>query len=156
MLAIILTAPPHASQIEISISPKAPTFGEYSFQALCLYALGCRSSRRDDLRVRSHLFYCFPGACCPCRVLPVSPVPTGHEGTMFAIGTVRRSGEHAMEACQIASRSGDQGRQACNKVQWFEDDMSGAIPKAFAAAKAFAALMGWTPLMGQAFSIGCF
>jgi hypothetical protein len=112
----------------MSISPKAPTFGEYSFQALCLHALGCRSSRRDDLRVPSHLFYCFPGVCCPCRVLPVSP---GHDvcywdgsAPLCPSGT----GEHAMEACQIGSRSGDQGRHACNKVQWFEDDMSGARP----------------------------
>jgi hypothetical protein len=50
--------------------------------------------------------------------------------TVFAIGTVRRPGEHAMEACQIGSRSEDQGRQVCNKVQWFEDDMSGADPMA--------------------------
>ncbi len=33
ILAMTLTAPPHASQVDISISPKAPTFGEYSFQA---------------------------------------------------------------------------------------------------------------------------
>ena len=32
-LGMILTAPPHASQVDMSISPKAPTFGEYSFQA---------------------------------------------------------------------------------------------------------------------------
>jgi hypothetical protein len=38
-----------------------------------------RSSRRDDLRVRSHLFCCFPGVCCPCRVLPVLSVPAGHK-----------------------------------------------------------------------------
>jgi hypothetical protein len=34
ILAITLTAPPQASQIEISISPKAPTFGEYPLEAL--------------------------------------------------------------------------------------------------------------------------
>ncbi|MCZ6723263.1 MAG: hypothetical protein O6938_05015, partial [Gammaproteobacteria bacterium] len=28
-----MTAPPHSSQIVISISPKAPTFGEYSLEA---------------------------------------------------------------------------------------------------------------------------
>ena len=44
------------------MSPKAPTFGENPFQALWLYALGCRSSLRDVLPVCSRLFYCFPGA----------------------------------------------------------------------------------------------
>jgi hypothetical protein len=38
------------------------------------------------------------------------------------------TGEHAMEACQIGSRSGYQGCQACDKVQWFEDDVGSAMP----------------------------
>ena len=46
---------------------------EHSLEALCLYALGCKSSRRDDLRVCCHLFYYFSGVCYPCRGLPVSP-----------------------------------------------------------------------------------
>ncbi len=79
-LGFTLTALPHVSQVVISMSPKAPTFGENPFQGLCLHALGCRSSWREDLRVCSHLFYCFPGACCPCRVLPVLSVPAGHKG----------------------------------------------------------------------------
>ena len=41
---------------------------------------------------------------------------------MFAIRS-----EHAMEACQIGSRSGYQGCQACDKVQWFEDDVGSTV-----------------------------
>ena len=44
-----------------------------------------------------------------------------HQGSVFAIELMRHSDEHAMEACQIGSRSGYQGYQACDKVQWFED-----------------------------------
>ncbi len=105
-LGITLTAPPHVSQVVISMSPKAPTFGENPFQSLCLYALGCRSSRSDVLRVCSHLFYGFPGACCPCRVLPVLSVPTGHIGTKLAIWC-----EHAMEPGQVNSELRHQGQQ---------------------------------------------
>ena len=64
--------------------------------------------------------------------------------------------EHAIEACRMGSRPEDQGRQTCNKVPRFEDDMSGAIAKAFTAARAFASLIGWTPLMGQGLMAGCF
>jgi hypothetical protein len=46
-----------------------------------------------------------------------------HQGSVFAIGTVRRPGEHAMEARQIGSRSGYQGCQACHEIQWLEDDV---------------------------------
>ena len=45
-----------------------------------------------------------------------------HQGSVFAIGR-----EHTMEACQIGSRSGDQGCQACDKVQWFEDDVGSTV-----------------------------
>jgi len=46
---------------------------------------------------------------------------------MFAIALMRHSDEHAMEACQIGSRSGYQGCKACDKVQWLEDDVGSAI-----------------------------
>ena len=51
-----------------------------------------------------------------------------YQSTMFAIGLMRHSDEHAMEACQIGSRSGYQGCQACDKVQWFEDDVGSTGP----------------------------
>ena len=57
-----------------------------------------------------------------------------YQGTVLAIWTVRRPGEHAMEACQIGSRSGYQGCQARDKVQWLEDNVGSAIPTAFANA----------------------
>ncbi len=42
-LGITLASPSHFGQIDTSMSPKAPTVGEHPFQALRLYALGCRS-----------------------------------------------------------------------------------------------------------------
>ena len=50
-----------------------------------------------------------------------------HQGSVFAIGLMRHSDEHAMEACQIGSRPGYQGYQACDKVQWFEDDVGSTV-----------------------------
>ncbi len=46
---------------------------------------------------------------------------------MFAIGLMRHSDVHVIEACQIGSRSGYQGCQACDKVQWFEDDVGSTV-----------------------------
>ncbi len=131
ILAMTLTAPPHASQVDISISPKAPTFGEYSFQALCPAHGGMLLHRRSLIAV-----YLAFGALASFR--------RRHQGSVFAIGLMRHSDEHAMEACQIGSRPGYQGCQACDKVQWFEDDVGSTGPKAFAA------------LMGPAFAVRCF
>ena len=50
-----------------------------------------------------------------------------HQGSTFAIELMRHSDEHAIEACQIGSRSGYQGCQACDKAQWFEDDLGSTI-----------------------------
>ncbi len=125
ILAMTLTAPPHASQVDISISPKAPTYGEYSFQALCFYALGCSSWRHAAPQAIAHRR--LSGVWRSCLVSTASPVPTGHKGSVFAIGLMRHSDEHAMEACQIGSRPGYQGCQACDKVQWFEDDVGSTV-----------------------------
>jgi len=38
-LGMIFTAPPHSRQISMSISPRAPTFGEHPLKTLRLYAL---------------------------------------------------------------------------------------------------------------------
>ena len=35
--------------------------------------------------------------------------------------------EHAMEAGEVYARFGYQGDQPCYKIQWFEQDVSGAI-----------------------------
>ena len=45
-----------------------------------------------------------------------------HQGSVFAVRC-----EHAMEASQIGSRPGYQDCQACDKVQWFEDDVGSTI-----------------------------
>ena len=125
--AATLTAPPQVSQVVISMSPKAPTFGENPFQALCLYALGCRSSRRDVLRLCSHLFYCFPSACCPCHVLPVLSVPTGHKGTVLAIRC-----EHAVESSQVNPGLRHQGasramKSSGSKMTWVVPSLYGVF-----------------------------
>ena len=80
-LGITLASPPHFWQIDTSMSPKAPTFGEDPFEALHLYALGCRSWPDGAARV-----------FCLLRVRWVAfPAPGGcHFGAVFAVGTVRR------------------------------------------------------------------
>ncbi len=108
---------------------------------VCLYALGCSSWQHAAPQASAHLR--LSGVWRSCLVSTVSPVPTGHKGSVFAIGLMRHSDEHAMEACQIGSRPGYQGCQACDKVQWFEDDVGSTGPKAFAA------------LMGPAFAVRC-
>ncbi len=71
---------------------------EYPLEALCPGHRGMLLYRRSLIAV-----YLAFGALASFR--------RRHQGSVFAIGR-----EHAMEACQIGSRSGYQGCQACDKV----------------------------------------
>jgi hypothetical protein len=63
---------------------------EYSLEALCLYALGCRSSRHATPQAIAHRR--LSGVWRSCLVSTASPVPTGHKGSVFSIGLMRHSG----------------------------------------------------------------
>ena len=94
---------------------------EHSLEALCLYALGCKSSRHAAPQAIAHRR--LSGVWRSCLVSTASLVPTGHKGTVLAVWC-----EHAMKTDQVSSRSGYQGCQACDKVQWLEDNMGSAGP----------------------------
>jgi hypothetical protein len=64
-----------------------------------------------------------------------------YQGTMLAIRLMRHSDEHAVESSQVSPGLRHQGSKPSHEIQWLEDDVGSAMPKAFAA------------LMGQAFSI---
>ena len=38
-------------------------------------------------------------------------------------------GEHAVEAGEVEPRPRDQRGEACDEVEWIEDDMRGAVPE---------------------------
>ena len=126
ILAITLTALPHASQVDISISPKAPTFGEYSFQTLSLYALGCSSSRHAAPQEMAHRR--LSGAWCSCLVLLVL---LGHDAC-YSDGPAplcpAGAGEHAVESSQVSPGLRHQGSKPSHEIQWLEDDVGSAIP----------------------------
>ena len=62
------------------------------------------------------------------------PAPGGcHFGAVFAVGTVRRPGEHAVKSGQVYSWLGDQGGQFADEIQRIEDDVGRTMPTAFAA-----------------------
>jgi hypothetical protein len=82
---------------------------EYSLEALCPGHRGMLLHRRSLIAV-----YLAFGALASFRRC--------YQRTVFAVGR-----EHAMEACQIGSRSGYQSCQACDKVQWFEDDVGSTV-----------------------------
>ena len=50
-----------------------------------------------------------------------------HFDTVFAVGAVRRSGEHAVKTCEIHSRFGNQSRQLGDEIQRLKYDMRGPI-----------------------------
>ena len=122
ILAMTLTALPHALQSDISISPEASTFGEYSFQASpqgayfwCAFMPSGAAHGGMLLHRRSLIaVYLAFGALASFR--------RRHQGSVFAIGC-----EHAMEACQIGSRPGYQSCQARHEIQWLEDNVGSAV-----------------------------
>ena len=111
MQAITLAAPPQARQVFTSMSPKAPTFGEYPLEPLRPahggMALGGSSVLwfigRGGLAARAP-----PGRRDQCPVF-----------------TVR--GKHAVETGQVHSWFGYQGRQSGQKIQRLEDHVGGAV-----------------------------
>ncbi len=54
-------------------------------------------------------------------------VPTGHKGTVLAIRTVRRPGEHAVESSQVNPGLRHQGSKPSHEIQRLEDDVGSAI-----------------------------
>ena len=135
ILAITLTAPPHSSQVVISISPRiayfrlrAPTFGgEYSLEASphgayfwCAFMPSGAGQRGMLLHRRSLIaVYLAFGALTSFR--------RRHQGSVLAVWLMRHSDEHAMEACQIGSRPGHQGSKSSHEIQWLEDNVGSTI-----------------------------
>ena len=87
---------------------------EYSLEALCPGHRGMLLHRRSLIAV-----YLPFGALASFR--------PRHQDSVFAIGRKAAPREYAMEACQIGSWSGCQSCQACDKVQWFEDDVGSTV-----------------------------
>ncbi len=112
MQAMILAAPPHSRQVSMSISPKAPTVGEYALETL-----------RPAHRRRSFGAGLVLRVICGLGVIAFAPLRGRDEGAVFA---VRR--KHAVESCQVHSGFGHQRRQLCNEVQRLKDDMRRAVP----------------------------
>jgi len=83
---MIRTAPPHAWQVSMSMSPEAPTVGEHPFQTL-------RPGHRGPAFDRCGLLQ------TPCRKTPASPAPQGprHPPPVPAIGR-----EQPLETGQVA------------------------------------------------------
>ncbi len=109
MQAITLAAAPQAWQVSISMSPKAPTFGEYPFEPLRPGHGGVALGRGSLwCRVDGLAALAAPGGSDQCPVL--------------AVGC-----EHAVEAGQIHSRFGNQGSEAGNKVERFEDHVGRSV-----------------------------
>ncbi len=77
---------------------------EYSFQVLCPAYGGMLLHRRSLIGV-----YLAFGALASFR--------RRRQGSVFAIGLMRHSDEHAMEACQIDSRPGHQGGKPSHEIQ---------------------------------------
>jgi len=46
---------------------------------------------------------------------------------VVALAVLAVWGEHAVEAGEVEPWTRDQGRDACEEVEWIEDDMGGAI-----------------------------
>jgi len=83
----------------------APTVGEISFQAspqgaYLWWAFMPSGAGHRGVTCCGCAVICFPGACCPCHVLSMLSVPTGHKGTVLAIRLMRHSDEHAVESSQ--------------------------------------------------------
>ncbi len=174
--AATLTAPPHALQVVISMSPKATTFGEYSLEASPQGAY----FRFAHVIAMDGMYAGFAGANTGHRCMTFCGC---YQSTLLAIRTVRRPGEHAvtqrLERIWTASagpRSGrvsgmiranrvracpglDPGltlgfgtRAASRAMKSCGSKMTWVVPyppKVGALGEAFAGLMG------QAFSIRC-
>jgi hypothetical protein len=80
-LGITLASPPHFWQIDTSMPPEVPTFGEYPLEALGLYAPGA-----------GHGLVALIGCFILLRVRWVAFPASGgcHFGAVFAVWTVRR------------------------------------------------------------------
>ncbi len=111
-LGTTLTAPPHASQVDMSILNTR--FRRCAFMPSGAAHGGMLLHRRS--LVAGYLAF---GALASLR--------WRYQGPVFAVRLMRHPDKHAMKACQIGSRSGYQSCQARNKVQRFENDVGSAI-----------------------------
>jgi hypothetical protein len=96
------------------MSPKAPTFGEYPFEALgpghgLMALFGC------------FIFVFLSG-------MSSASFGRRHIDTVSAIWTMRRSDKYSMEPCQVYSGLWHQRRQFADKIQRFKDDVSEGRP----------------------------
>ena len=108
ILAIILTAPPHAAQADMSVLNTR--FRRCAFMPSGAAHDGMLHQRRSLVAG-----YLASDALAEFR--------RRHQGTMLTIWC-----EHTMEVCLIGSRPGYQGcQEACDKVQWLEDKV-GSVP----------------------------
>ena len=110
MQAITLTLPPHSVHVSISMSPKAPTFGEHPFQALCPGHRGAALGK--GLRFIQYL-----------DLVPFATFRWRYQG---AVLTIRR--KHTVKSRQIHARLRHQGGQSCDEIQRLEDHMSERRP----------------------------
>ena len=75
---------------------------------------------------RSFGFQCHVGLRCNRLVRSLfDGIAPRHD--VLAVLAVR--GEHTMEAGEVEPGTRDKGCEACNEVEWVEDDMGGAVAK---------------------------
>ncbi len=96
----------------MSISPNAPTFGEYLLEAL--------RPRHGGVPFDGCAFFCF---IVRLALVTFAPLRRRHQGTVLAV-----RGKHTVETRQVDSGPGYQGCQFCNEIQWLEYDVRGATP----------------------------
>ena len=56
-------------------------------------------------------------------LITLAPLRGGDQGAVSAVG-----GEHPVEAREVHPRPRHQGHQPGDEVEWFEDDVGGAVP----------------------------
>jgi len=120
-----------------SMSPKAPTFGEYSFQSSPHGAyFWCAQVIAMD-----GMYAGFAGAktghgrlsFCWCFVLPNSfssafaPPGRSHQNPVLAVWMMRHPDEYTVKSCEIDLRFRHQRGQFCNEIQRFKYYMGSAI-----------------------------
>jgi len=111
MQAMTLAVPPQTRHVSTSISPKAPTFGEYPLQTLG------PGHRRMALNWRFLIL-----DICSFRFATLAPLCRCHQRTVFAV-----RGEYTVKTCQIDSGLGHQCGQLGNKIHRLKDHVGGAI-----------------------------
>ncbi len=106
-MAITLTAPPHDSQVSISISPKAPIFGEYSIEA----------PPQGAYFLLASVFY-FTGYLA--QLVAFTPYFVRYQPTLLVAGCeyiVSSSSGMNLNSFGWAAKQGESGKKRANRVR---------------------------------------